>query len=278
LGDYSVNLSTFEERSIILYSDEVPNQICHRIEDEFLVFVKSIPLLESIERSQMEHEIENLINLHHPCIAAPIGFVVRIESGDAQELKIVRLYLEGLSLFEVLSVRPVWWTSTVKAKAIAGIVLGLRYAHSLGLLHGHLTTSNILFDSDHCIQIVDFNPILMKLEVVENESESKEGKHLGDFSKGRWTPKTDVHAFASILFEIIVGQPANSQSSIPRSIPEFVSTIIESGLRSKSERKCSFHNIFEILKTNNFLIANSVDTSEVYAFVNRVKSAEYPKK
>jgi serine/threonine protein kinase len=156
LRDYVVNLSGFEERSIICGSDEVRKEIYHRIEDEFLVFVKSKALSGKVEKSRMENEIERMINLVHPCIAAPIGFVVSIESGSREELKIVRLYLEGCSLFEVVSVNPIWWTSTVKAKAIAGIVLGLRFAHSLGLLHGHLTSHNILFDSDHCIQIVDW--------------------------------------------------------------------------------------------------------------------------
>jgi serine/threonine protein kinase len=95
--------------------------------------------------------MENLLNLRHPCIAAPIGFVVPIESGRPQELKIVRLYLEGCSLSEILSINPIWWTSTVKAKAVTGIVLALRFAHSFRLVHGHLTGNNILFDSDHCI-------------------------------------------------------------------------------------------------------------------------------
>jgi serine/threonine protein kinase len=44
----------------------------------------------------------------------------------------------------------------VKAKAVAAIALGLRFAHSFGLIHGSLTASNILFDADHCIQIADF--------------------------------------------------------------------------------------------------------------------------
>jgi serine/threonine protein kinase len=97
-----------------------------------------------------------LISLRHPRIVAPIGFVFPIESDSRQELRIVRLYLEGCSLLEVVSVHPKWWTSIVKAKAVAGIVLGLRFSHSLGLIHGHLTTSNFLFDSNYCIQIVDF--------------------------------------------------------------------------------------------------------------------------
>jgi hypothetical protein len=171
LESYIVNLPGFEERPIICDSDEVRNQIYHRIEDEFLVSIESKPHWENVSES----EIERMINLRHPCIAAPIGFVVPIESSNRRELKIVRLYLEGCSLLEVLSVNPLWWTSTVKAKAIAGIVLGLRFAHSFGLLHGHLTGNNIFFDSDHCIQIVDFQAIVF--EVGENESEH--GTQLG---------------------------------------------------------------------------------------------------
>jgi hypothetical protein len=87
---------------MICDTDEVSNQIYHRIEDEFLVVVKSNPLSENVQKSQIENEIENeiekLINLRHPCIAGPIGFVVPIESDSPQELKIV------------------WWTSTVKSK------------------------------------------------------------------------------------------------------------------------------------------------------------------
>jgi serine/threonine protein kinase len=194
LINYLVNLSTFEERSIICESNEVSNQIYHRVEDEFLVVVKSMPHRESIAKSPMEHEIETLINLHHPCIAAPIGFVLPIESGNRQELKIIRLYSDCCSLSEVLLIRPVWWTSTIKAKVIVGIVLGLRYAHSLGLLHGHLTANNILFDSDHCVQIVDFQSMLLEV------GESEEGTQLRSFSRERWLSKMDLHAFASILF------------------------------------------------------------------------------
>jgi hypothetical protein len=108
LGDYIVKRSVFEERSIICESDEVRNEICHRIEDQILVFMKSTPHSENVEESEIEKEIEKLINLRHSCIAAPIDFVFRIEPGSRRELKIVRLYLEGCSLSEVVSVNPLW--------------------------------------------------------------------------------------------------------------------------------------------------------------------------
>jgi hypothetical protein len=50
LGDYIVNLSGFEEKSMIWDSDEVPDQIYHRIEDESLFFMKAMPLSENVKR------------------------------------------------------------------------------------------------------------------------------------------------------------------------------------------------------------------------------------
>jgi serine/threonine protein kinase len=263
LRDCVVNLSGFEEGSMIDESERVGKAIYHRIEDDFSIFVKSISHSGSVKESRMDNEIENLINLRHPCIAGPIGFITGIESGNREELKIIRLYFEGCSLSEVISVRPVWWTSTVKAKVAAGIVLGLQFAHSHGLVHGGLTSRNILFDLDHCIEIVDFHP--MRLQVGESESGSDERTKLGGFSGQKWTPQTDISGFASILFEIVVGRPANSDVSVPRNIRGFVSKIIETGLWSKTQS--SFRAILDILKANNFEIEDGVDSAEVFAFI-----------
>jgi hypothetical protein len=169
------------------------------------------------------------------------------------------LYSEGCSLAEALSVKPVWLTSTVKAKVIAGIVLGLRFLHSLGLIHGGLTTSNIVFDLDHCIQLVDFQPFLLTFRGSESEGEG-------------WTPEVDIQAFGSILFEIVVGEPAEFGISIPADIPDFISTIIIS--TCGFETRYSFGDIIRILRENEFRMEDGVDSAEVSAFVSWVESAE----
>jgi hypothetical protein len=74
LRDYGVNLSEFEERSMIGESNEISKEIYHRVEDELIVVVKSIALSEFAEKSEMDNKIENLVNLRHPCIGAPIVF------------------------------------------------------------------------------------------------------------------------------------------------------------------------------------------------------------
>jgi serine/threonine protein kinase len=151
-------------------------------------------------------------------------------------------------------------------------VLGLRFAHSLGLIHGHITGNNILFDSNHCIQIVDFNPVLLEI------GESKEGTQLRGFSGERWTLERDIQAFASILFELMFGRPRHGEESIPTGIPDFVSTIIKSGLSPISGISYSFDAILKILKENDFSIVDGVNSAEVSAFVSWVESAGQPDK
>jgi hypothetical protein len=104
-------------------------------------------------------EIENQLNPSHPCILAPIGFIFRTESTVSGEIRCRN------SLAEVMSMNPLWWTT--KAKAIAGIVLSLRFAHSLGLIRAHLNSRHMAFDMDHRIQITDVDPWMSEDDSVD---------------------------------------------------------------------------------------------------------------
>jgi tRNA A-37 threonylcarbamoyl transferase component Bud32 len=119
-----------------------------------LIVVKSIRLPDSVEDREIKNAIETSIRLHRRSIAGAIGFVFPVKSADGRELKIVQLFIEGTSLEEALTSDPAWWTAT--AKAVAGIALRLDFVHSLGLVHGDLTASNIIFDSERRIEIADF--------------------------------------------------------------------------------------------------------------------------
>jgi serine/threonine protein kinase len=111
----------------------------------------------------------------------------------------------------------------VKAKAVVGIALGLRFAHGLGLLHGAVNASNILFDADRRIQIADFSPSRLETGAVE------------PFSGEEWPPTADVSSFASLLFEIAVSSTATPPIGaaggppFPAAVPAFVSRMIEDG-------------------------------------------------
>jgi serine/threonine protein kinase len=272
LADYQLNLSAFKKKSVLDTFNQILSQRYVRCEDGSLFVVKSIDRSKSVARNAIE--IENLLNLCHPCIAPPIGFGFPVQSSESQKLKILRFYAEGNSLAEVISINPVWWTATVKAKAIAGIVLGLRFAHSLGLVHGRLNSSNIFFDLDHRIQLVDFCP--MDLRIGENDT----APGIGGFSGQGWSPQTDVHGFASILLEIIVDHSttvlsvSNEKATVHLDIPVFVSEIIAADRRPELRIRHSFNDIYDILKKHDFEIVPEVDSAEVWAFVHWVELLE----
>jgi uncharacterized protein YdaT len=82
------------------------------------------------------------------------------------------------------------------------------------------------------------------------------------------------------LFEIIFGHPArlpgisNDQMIDHANVPVFVSEIIATSQSPEWRRRESFHNIFDILKENDFTIMSEVDSADVLSFVNWVESFE----
>jgi serine/threonine protein kinase len=209
-----------------------------------------------------------------------------------KQLKIARLYIQSGSLKDVLSTRPLWWTPTAKAIAIAEIVLGMKFLHSFGLMHGGLKPSNVLFDEYHRIQIADFGRNRLDLcesaateRGFESEFETREIR-----SSEERTAKIDVFSFRLIMFEIVVGLPALGQISrleelgklstkayerveIPGFVLEFVSMLIESGLSANPNEKPSFNDVSKALKKNYFRIADGVDSDKASSFVGLVESS-----
>jgi serine/threonine protein kinase len=183
--------------------------------------------------------------------------------------EIIRLYCWDDSLSEIISVSPKWWTPTAQAKAIVRLVFGLRFAHSLSLLHGHLTVNNVLFNEDGMIQITYF--CLNRL--MKPEGNSGGIVDVGGFFGECCMPISDVRAFAEVLSEITMGGSTVKGVSHP-DVPGFVVEIIERGLSGDSRNANSFVEIFEILKQNRFEIVADVDCDEVFKFVSWVELSE----
>jgi serine/threonine protein kinase len=232
--------SSFLELRSYLFDNPVieENSIMCEFEDNSEIVVESVFSKNLMEDGLIEKAIEKLINLCYSCIAAPIGFVF---GSEWLEMNVFGLSSESEWLFEIIRANPMWETPTAKAKAIAGLVLGFRFTHSLGLIHGHLTTNNILFDLNHCIQITDFSSCLS-------------GNGLSGFSREGCNPEMDIRGFVSILFEIVVGRPAKEEADIPVDVPMFVSEMIKSRLSGEWRRLSSFLDNFETLKQHNFEI------------------------
>jgi serine/threonine protein kinase len=214
----------------------------------------------------LESKIEYLMNLRHPCISSTIGVVLR---SPLQELQIVRQYSSGGSRSGVISGSPEWWTPTAKAKAIVGVVLNMRFAHSFGLLHGHLTEGNVVFDDDGLIQISDF--CVKSLSEVGCKSDGM--SEVGCFSGESWSPAADVRTFAELVSRIVTGDSAEERGS-SLSVPGFVFEMIEKGQSSDPKVTLLFVDIFETLKVIGFRILEGVDSIKVSNFAKWIEFSE----
>jgi tRNA A-37 threonylcarbamoyl transferase component Bud32 len=217
LAKYEFDLSRFNETSI-LKQGSISTKIYQRVDDGFRIIVKSLCLLKNIESERLQQEIENLMNLRHSCIVCPIGFFLPSQSqSQLWGFEIVSLYYWGGSLSEAISVSPELWTPTAQAKTIVVFVLGLRFAYSLGLLHGHLTMNNVFFKEDGVIQIIYFCLNRLMKPEWNNSGIVDAGSFFGEC----YMPTSDVLAFTEILSEITMGGSEVEGVSRP-DIPGFV--------------------------------------------------------
>jgi hypothetical protein len=90
LRAYLIDVSRFEEESKDGVSDGVIGETYRRLDDGCLIVVKSKSFSDSMDNRAIEKELEKEMNLCHPYIARPIGFIFPIESSGLRELKIGR--------------------------------------------------------------------------------------------------------------------------------------------------------------------------------------------
>jgi serine/threonine protein kinase len=261
-----LTFSGFSEGSELSERDEISPPLSNGSDNEFQIIVKSNNLSACIANCHFMRTVELVMNMRHPCIAAVIGVLF---PSRFHKLQIVRLFCGGTSLSHVVSTSPEWWTPTAKAKTIVGLVLGMRFAHSFGLLHGHLTGNNILFDGDGMIQISDF--CLSSLR--EQEEVQSTMAEVGGFSGEIWTPKADVQAFFKLLSDIVIGI-SSEHGGHGREIPLFISEMIEKRRSADLKAIESFIDIFEALKRNKFRIMHGVNIEEVSNFVSWIEWSE----
>jgi serine/threonine protein kinase len=154
-------------------------------------------------------------------------------------------------------------------KAIVAIVLSVRFGHSFGLLHGHLTGDNVVFDNEGLIHICDF--CVKSFSDVGGNGETI--AELGGFSGEGWRPAADVRAFAELLSRIVIADSTRERGGSLR-VPAFVLKMIERGQSFDCNAKLSFVDIFETLKDNDFRILAGVDSKEVSNFVSWIEFSE----
>jgi serine/threonine protein kinase len=260
-----------------------------------LIALKSIAIGISSGRREIVldfmKEVEELIQLVHPCVLEIVGCSLPMDDRPA---RIGMRFAANGSLKEAIAQRhdgttPSFLDDTGIAIIVCGIILGMQFIHSKGMIHRNLQPSNILINERGFACIGDLgNSRLIDLDVTST-------KHIGSpiymapelFEEEDCTSVVDVYSFALIVYELLVGESvfqsaiplgalmdmmaSGIRPELPASLNETVKDIIEKGWAIDPSVRYSFDEIWLRLKSINFQLTPNVNYSRIFRFISWVR-------
>ena len=228
---------------------------------------------------EFKRELSLLISLpHHPNLLTLIGFCL-----DASHIYLVTEFCEGGSLFDILHRKhlDVQITFKQKIKILLDVARGMQFLHQLKrqIIHRDLKSLNILIDKRIKDDSLHFQAKIADFGLArsfENPGEFST-KGVGTphwmapeiFSNDPYTTKTDVYAFAIIIWEIFAHKtpygnlsnpsqliksvvfehkrPLIDECSFEKGFEEVITTLIEKNWHKEGSRREEFIEIYEIL-------------------------------
>jgi serine/threonine protein kinase len=187
----------------------------------------------------------------------------------------------------------VFWTRENISVMIVGIIIGMKYIHSQGIMHRDLKPGNILLDENYRIRICDFGTA--RFEGCGTVTSNMVGtlRYMAPemFEEDPPTSKVDVFAFGLILYEILVGEsvfPKNMaiapivrlhvrgfRPRIPESVSPIVASVIEKCWSVNPRNRPSFEEIFNELREAQFPFFRDVDSGVIDEFISAVDKQNF---
>ncbi|PON83266.1 Tyrosine-protein kinase [Trema orientale] len=199
------------------------------LEDGHQVAVKR--LREKITKGQREFETEvNILGkIRHPNLLALRAYYL----GPKGEKLLVFDYMPRGNLAAFLHARgpetPINWPT--RMKIAQGMTRGLFYLHSNeNIIHGNLTSSNILLDEQINAKVADFGlSRLMTTAATSNviATAGALGYRAPELSKlKKANAKTDVYSLGVIMLELLTGKsPGEAMNGVD--LPQWVASIVK---------------------------------------------------
>ncbi|KAK4403430.1 putative leucine-rich repeat receptor-like protein kinase IMK3 [Sesamum angolense] len=199
------------------------------MEDGIQVAVKR--LREKITKGQREFEIEvnALGKIRHPNLLALRAYYL----GPKGEKLLVFDYMPKGSLATFLHARapdtPIDWPT--RMKIAKGMTRGLLYLHNnVNIIHGNLTSSNVLLDEHTNAKIADYG-LSRLMTAAANANVIATAGALGyrapELSKlKKATTKTDIYSLGVIILELLTGKsPGEALNGVD--LPQWVASIVK---------------------------------------------------
>jgi serine/threonine protein kinase len=171
------------------------------------------------------------------------------------------------------------------------MVIGLRYLHSQGIVHGSLKPRNLLIDEKNQIRICDFSTWVFE------DCGAKVGSVGGlcymapeSFEEPRPTKQVDVFAFGLVLYELLIGESvfpkeANAaqvyrlhadkkRPEIPAWIVPSLVKLIQKCWSPDPDLRPSFDEVYATLEESGFQFFDDVNTDAMRNYISEVASQE----
>ena len=109
------------------------------------------------------------------------------------------------------SLTPAGFNDTHKQIIITGIAYGLKYLHSLEILHRDIKPGNILLDKNYYPKITDFN-LSKKMNPEDRTNQSRTGVGTPNYmapeiiTEVGYEKPVDVYAYGILLYEVITNK------------------------------------------------------------------------
>lgn len=237
-------------------------------------------MMNEQQQQYLMREIQIMRKVVHPTLLKLTGF--SLPSDKSPDATILTEYMQNGSLFGMLQNErrgkaPLEWNSTAKTKIIFGVAAGMRYLHSVDIIHRDLKTENVLLDDKLEPKIGDFG--LSKM--TQGNDPRGNTQRLGTplymapeiFRNAPYDHKVDVYAFAMLTFEVVTGiNPFADMSNpmalgmkvvqgvrpeIPSTCPEPYRRLIEICWSQEAAMRPEFSKIVEQLFDDDYLLPGS---------------------
>ncbi|MCA9081982.1 MAG: protein kinase [Planctomycetaceae bacterium] len=156
--------------------------------------------------------VQQCLNLSHPNLVT----IFDVRQDADEDHWIIMEYVAGDTLDAVIRKHPQGMPLELVRKWVTGIVAGVGYLHSRGLVHRDLKPANV-FSSGESIKVGDIG--LSKF--ITHSRRSAQTQSVGtvyymapEVAKGRYGKEVDVYALGVIVYEMLTGQlPFDGEST-----------------------------------------------------------------
>jgi hypothetical protein len=293
LSEFIKNFSEFREIQIIGRGQFGVITLVENPSNQELFTLESFDDLTNC--TQLMNEVKILIEVRHPSIVEIYGFSPGTSEKAAQ---VATKYSRKGSLRELMDkiiarTVPNWLDWTHVAKIFCGIVLGMRFVHSRGIIHRDLRPENIFLDEEGLVKIGHFGKATFAdlINPLEQEENQETAQYVApELFEGEYSPAVDVYSFSVIVYEFFRGErmfgndiPLSEmieqvKTGIRPGIPDFMNPILKNlvsrGWAVDPNVRPTFDEILRELKNIQFKIVPGVLWPILSDFVEKIEYGE----